>query len=76
MGNLYLKYREGFPEDLNKTCIELNDGSIITYRELENQSAQYAKGFLDLGLKIGDRVSVQVNKTPEILFIYLACMRV
>ncbi len=75
MGNLYLKYREGFPEDLNKPCIELNDGSIITYRELENQSAQYAKGFLDLGLKIGERVSVQVNKTPEILFIYLACIR-
>ena len=75
MGNLYLKYREGFPKDKNKTCIELIDGSVITYRELQDQSAQYANGFLELGLKTGDRVSVQANKTPHILYIYLACLR-
>ena len=75
MENLYLRYREGFPKDLSRPCIELRDGSILTYKDLEDQSSQYANGFSNLGLKPGDRVSVQVNKSPEVLYIYLACLR-
>ena len=75
MENLYLRYREGFPKDLSRPCIELKDGSILTYKDLEDQSSQYANGFSNLGLKPGDRVSVQVNKSPEVLYIYLACLR-
>ena len=75
MENLYLRYREGFPKDLSTPCIELKDGSIITYKDLEDQSSQYANGFSNLGLKPGDRISVQVNKSPEVLYIYLACLR-
>ena len=75
MENLYLRYREGFPKDLSRPCIELKDGSILTYKDLEDQSSQYANGFSDLGLKPGDRVSVQANKSPEVLYIYLACLR-
>ena len=75
MENLYLRYREGFPKDLSSPCIELKDGSIITYKDLEDQSSQYANGFSNLGLKPGDRISVQVNKSPEVLYIYLACLR-
>ena len=75
MENLYLRYREGFPKDLSTPCIELKDGSIISYKELEDQSSQYANGFSNLGLKPGDRISVQINKSPEVLYIYLACLR-
>ena len=75
MENLYSIYREGFPKDLSRPCIELKDGSILTYKDLEDQSSQYANGFSNLGLKPGDRVSVQVNKSPEVLYIYLACLR-
>ena len=75
MGNLYLTYREGFPKDLDRTFIENTDGSIISYKELEDQSARYANGFSCLGLEQGDRVSVQVNKSPEVIYIYLACLR-
>ena len=75
MENLYLRYREGFPKDLSRPCIELKDGSILTYKDLEDQSSQYANGFSNLGLKPGDRVSVQVNKSPEVLYLYLACLR-
>ena len=75
MENLYSVYREGFPADLSTTCVELRNGSTISYGDLEDQSSQYANGFSNLGLKSGDRVSVQVNKSPEVLFIYLACLR-
>ena len=75
MENLYLRYREGFPKDLSTPCIELKDGSIVSYKDLEDQSSQYANGFSNLGLKPGDRISVQINKSPEVLYIYLACLR-
>ena len=75
MGNLYLTYREGFPQDLKSPFLEYPDGSLITYEELEEQSSQYANGFSDLGLQPGDRISVQVDKSPEVIFIYLACLR-
>ena len=44
-------------------------------KDLEEESARYANGFKELGLKPGDRVSIQVNKCPEVIFIYLACVR-
>ena len=75
MGNLYLTYREGFPKDLDSTFIENTDGSTISYGELEEESAKYANGLSELGLQPGDRVSVQLNKSPEVVFIYLACLR-
>ena len=75
MGNLYLSYREGFPKDLTSPFLEKYDGTIITYNDLEEQSSQYANGFFDIGLKPGDRVSIQVNKSPEVIYIYLACLR-
>ena len=75
MGNLYLKYRQGFPKNLDKVFIQKPDGTSITYQELENQSAAYANGFEALGLEPGDRVTVQVEKCPEAIYIYLACLR-
>ena len=75
MGNLYLKYRQGFPKNLDKVFIQKPDGTSITYQELENQSAAYANGFEVLGLEPGDRVTIQVEKCPEAIYIYLACLR-
>ena len=75
MGNLYLTYREGFPKDLSSPFLQQYDGSIITYKDVEEQSCQYANGFNDIGLRPGDRVSIQVNKSPEVIYIYMACLR-
>jgi len=75
MGNLYLTYREGFPQNLKSTFLEYSNGTSIAYEELVEQSSQYANGFSDLGLQPGDRISVQVDKSPEVIFIYLACLR-
>ena len=75
MGNLYLAYREGFPENLDADFIHQKNNSSITYQDLEDYSAQYANGFEKLGLEPGDRVSVQVSKSPEVIYIYLACLR-
>ena len=75
MGNVYSTYRKGFPKNLDQPFIEAIDGNVISYRDLEEQSSSYANGFSDLGLRSGDIVSVQVDKSPEVIFIYLACLR-
>ena len=75
MGNLFSFYSRGFPEDLDQVFIEHTEGSFITYRDLLDQSEKYANGFEALGLQAGERVSIQVSKSPEAVFIYLACLR-
>jgi malonyl-CoA/methylmalonyl-CoA synthetase len=47
----------------------------MTYGNADRISAQLAEALCDLGLQAGDRVSVQVQKSPENLCLYLACLR-
>ena len=75
MGNLYLQYKEGFPNNLNDVFIETETKNQITYSDLEKHSAAYSVGFKKLGLNRGDRVTLQVDKSVEVFFIYLACLR-
>ena len=75
MGNLYLQYKEGFPDNLNDVFIETETKNQITYADLEKHSAAYSVGFKKLGLNRGDRVTLQVDKSVEVFFIYLACLR-
>ena len=46
-----------------------------SYTEIDALAARLANTLLDLGVGIGDRVSVKVNKSPEALCLYLACLR-
>ncbi|MDA9297730.1 AMP-binding protein [Pseudomonadales bacterium] len=46
-----------------------------TYADLHRRSGQYANLLTKMGLKPGNRVMVQVEKSPECLFIYFACLR-
>ena len=52
------------------------EGRIITYREAFALSARYANVMRDTGVAIGDRVAAQVEKSPEAIILYLACLRV
>ncbi|OSP54867.1 malonyl-CoA synthase [Pseudoruegeria sp. SK021] len=47
----------------------------IDYCDFVALSAQLANVFADLGLVKGDRVALQVAKTPEALAVYAACLR-
>lgn len=58
-----------------RTFIKLLDGTCITYRDMVEQSARYAHALRKLGVKPGDRVAVQVEKSVEAIFLYLACLR-
>ncbi len=61
--------------DRAKPFLILADGGTVTYGEMLGLSAQLARLLVALGVEPGDRVAVQVDKSPETLMLYLACLR-
>ncbi|SMC70047.1 malonyl-CoA/methylmalonyl-CoA synthetase [Fulvimarina manganoxydans] len=51
------------------------DGRTYSYRDVEEVSARFASTLVALGLKPGDRVAVQVEKSIEALMLYLGTVR-
>ncbi len=73
--NLYDLFRERFPDSLADAFIETPGGGQHSYGDLERETARYARFLTGLGLRPGDRVAVQVEKSPQALFLYLGCLR-
>ena len=73
--NLYALLQSRFPEDRSQTALETATGSIYSYAALETTTARYAGFIRALGVVPGDRIAVQVEKSPEALFLYLACLQ-
>ena len=73
--NLYELYFSRFAGNLDDVAIETLDGNTILYRELDAAVASLSRMLSDSGVSIGDRVAVQVDKSPEALLLYLACIR-
>ena len=74
--NLYELLRGRFPHDLNRPALIPPAGTPVSYAQLETESARYAGLIAALGIAPGDRVAVQVDKSPQALMLYLACLRV
>ncbi len=75
MSNLYSRLAADFSADLDRVFAWLPDGRALHYADVEIQSARYAHTLRDLGVGIGDRVAVQVEKSAEMLMLYLGCLR-
>jgi len=73
--NLYTLFQKHFPTDLDAPALVNPDGVTITYGGLEAMSARYAGILNNLGVNKGDRVAVQVDKSPQAVALYLACLR-
>jgi malonyl-CoA/methylmalonyl-CoA synthetase len=76
--NLYARLARGFALDPDAPFIDTDAGEHYTYAEMDRITAVWA-GFLagpnGLALAPGERVAVQVEKSPQALFLYLACLR-
>jgi len=75
MSNLYSQLEARFPEDSSAIFIEVDTDESYTYGELRRITARYANLLADLGVQRGDRIAVQIEKSPEAIFLYLACVR-
>ena len=58
-----------------RAFITTSDGRVLSYGGLLALSARLAHALVSFGVKPGDRVAVQVDKSPETIALYLACLR-
>ncbi|RYD60091.1 MAG: malonyl-CoA synthase [Sphingomonadales bacterium] len=75
MSNLYSLLSRKFPADGGAPFARFVDGDLFTYADLEARSAAFANVLVQLGVKPGDRVAVQAEKSIEMLMLYLGCLR-
>ena len=68
--------RSRLPADpAGKTFLETPEGLRWSYADLVAESGRYAAALVGLGVAPGDRVAVQVEKSPAVIALYLGCVR-
>jgi malonyl-CoA/methylmalonyl-CoA synthetase len=72
--NIYDLIRSRAPR-LDKMAMESPDDFSLTYGELFERSGQAANALIALGVQPGDRVAVQIDKSPDMIVLALACFR-
>jgi len=73
--NLYSILETGFPKDKSACAIETPEGLFYSWDDLEKATSKLANLLSSLDLPKGSRVAVQVEKSPEALFLYLATIK-
>lgn len=81
MSNLFSCFQQNFPSNRQSPFLfdETNkqqERAVFSYADVEQLSARLANYFCDIGLQKGDRIAVQVEKSPMALMVYLASLRV
>lgn len=77
MSNLYSALmRRGLSASRRRsTAIQTEGGLHYSFQDLDHASARIANWLESLRLPEGTRVAVQVEKSPEAVMLYLACLR-
>ena len=73
--NLYELFRSRFPTDPQAWFLERPDGTGIRYTEIDDLAARAQSILHASGVRPGDRVVVQVEKSPAAVVLYLASLR-
>jgi len=55
--------------------LHLENGKTINHDSFIRIAGRYANALTQLGLSVGDRVAVQIDKSPEALAVYAACVQ-
>lgn len=58
-----------------RACLVKADGTQVSYAQVHRRSAQLANLLRARGVQPGDRVAVQVEKSVEVILLYLAVLR-
>jgi len=67
-------FAAAFAQDPGRIVFEAGDRR-VSAGDLIDQAARWAGALAVLGVGKGDRVAVQVEKSVEVVFLYLACLR-
>src|SRR3954454_20513070 len=72
--NLFSRLFDGL-DDPSRLAIEMLDGTRISYGDLVARAGQVANVLVSRGVKPGDRVAAQTEKSVPALMLYLATVR-
>lgn len=73
--NLFACFEPQFASRRDDELLATGDGRAWRWAEIDRYAAQMATLLRSLGVEPGERISVQVHKSPENLCLYLACLR-
>ncbi len=73
--NIYDLIRGRAPR-LEKIALDCADGPPLSYGDLFARAGRAANALVKLGVEPGDRVAVQIDKSPDMIALALACFRV
>ncbi len=73
--NAYAFFQSAFESRRDAIFLEDESGVAYTYADLDRSTAQVAAFLTGLGLRPGDRVAAQIEKSPQGLFLYLGTLR-
>jgi len=73
--NFYALLATRFRAHAGDVALETPDGTRYSFETLDREAARYASLYRALELAPGERVAMQVDKSPQALFAYLGCLR-
>jgi len=73
--NLFAALRAAFPQDLDESAVETDNGLVYSWRDLDRATGMIANLLASLKLPEGSRIAVQVEKSVEAMMLYLATLR-
>lgn len=73
--NFYQEFAEQIAAQAKKCLLITNQDIEYSYADIDQESARLANYLGQLGACVGDRISVQVEKSPQAVCLYLACLR-
>ncbi len=74
--NAFAIFKRRFPGDLTRPFLIRPEGTETSYAGLTEAAGRYAAALRRLGVTKGDRVAVQVEKSPNAVFLYLGCLQI
>lgn len=74
-GNLFARLADGFPADRRAVFLETGEGQSWSFADLLELTGRFATLIRANGVAPGDRVAVQVEKSPQAVCLYLACLQ-
>ncbi|RCK27470.1 malonyl-CoA synthase [Thalassospira profundimaris] len=73
--NLFQTFLDRFPADKSRTFLIERDGTERSFAWLMDRTGRYAAVLASHGVVKGDRVAAQVDKSSDVIALYLACLQ-
>ena len=75
MSNFYRRFARRFDEVSDRVCLRVPGGSDWTFAEMSERIASFAAVLAECAMQPGERLLAQIEKSPDALALYLACLQ-